>query len=65
MARVVEKQIVDLAPGLAHNVLSVKFYLTARGTSVLKHAPYLTDLVPCNFFLFPKIKSALKGTWFE
>ncbi|KAJ8962353.1 hypothetical protein NQ318_018335 [Aromia moschata] len=43
----------DNAP--AHNVLSVKRYLAARGSPVLGHAPYSPDL----------IKSALKGTWFE
>ena len=26
---------------------------------------YSPDLAPCDFFLFPKIKSALKGTRFE
>ncbi|KAG5333087.1 MOS1T transposase, partial [Acromyrmex heyeri] len=49
----------------AHNALSVKRYLAARGTPVLEHAPYSPDLAPCDFFLFPKIKSALKGTRFE
>lgn len=53
----------DNAP--AHNALSVKRYLAARGTPVLEHAPYSPDLAPCDFFLFPKIKSALKGTRFE
>ncbi|KAJ8943718.1 hypothetical protein NQ318_012485 [Aromia moschata] len=48
------------APG--HNALSVKRYLAARGTPVLEHAPYSPDLPPCDFFLFPKIKSASKGT---
>ncbi|KAG5331644.1 MOS1T transposase, partial [Acromyrmex charruanus] len=53
----------DNAP--AHNALSVKRYLAARGTPVLEHAPYSPDLAPCDFFLFPKIKSALKGIRFE
>ncbi|KAJ8950203.1 hypothetical protein NQ318_003194 [Aromia moschata] len=50
----------DNAP--AHNVLSVKRYL---GPPVLEHAPYSPDVAPCDFFLFPKIKSALKRTRFE
>ncbi|VVC37276.1 Transposase, type 1 [Cinara cedri] len=53
----------DNAP--AHNALSVKQYLAGKRTPVLKHAPYSPDLAPCDFFLFPKIKSALKGTRFE
>jgi hypothetical protein len=27
----------------------------------LDHPPYLPDLAPCNFWLFPKLKTALKG----
>ncbi|KAJ8943503.1 hypothetical protein NQ318_016283 [Aromia moschata] len=46
-------------PRTAHNALSVKRYLAARGTPVLVHAPYSPDLAPYDFFLFPKVKSAL------
>ena len=54
----------DNAP--AHNALSVKTFLTKHKVTVLKHPPYSPGLAPCNFFfLFPKIKSALKGTRFE
>ncbi len=53
----------DNAP--AHNTLFAKCYLAARGTPVLEHAPYLADLAPCDFFLFLKIKPALRGTQFE
>lgn len=53
----------DNAP--AHNALSMKRYLAARSTPVLEHAPYSPDLAPCDFYLFPKIKSALKGTRFD
>ncbi|GFT39249.1 putative mariner transposase [Trichonephila clavipes] len=53
----------DKAP--AHNALSVKRYLADKRTPVLEHAPYSPDLAPSDFFLFPKIKSALKGTRFE
>lgn len=49
----------------AHNALSVKQYLAAKGPLMFKHAPCSPDLVPHDFFLFPKIKSALKGTQFE
>jgi len=50
----------DNAP--ARNTLSVKTFLTKH---MLEHPPYSPDLAPCDFFLFPKIKSALKGTRFE
>lgn len=32
---------------------------------MLEHPLYSPDLAPCDFFLFPKVKSALKGTRFE
>ena len=53
----------DNAP--AHNTLSVKTFLMKHKITELEHPPYSPDLAPCDFFLFPKIKSALKGTRFE
>jgi len=53
----------DNAP--AHNALSVKTFLTKHKITMLKHPPYSPDLAPCDFFLFPKINSALKGTRFQ
>ena len=49
----------------AHNALSVKRYLAKKNIPVMEHPPYFPDLAPCNIFLFPKTKSALKGTRFE
>ena len=53
----------DNAP--AHNTLSVKMFLMKHKITVLEHPLYSPDLAPCYFFLFPQIKSALKGTRFE
>ena len=47
------------------NALSVKTFLTVHKITVLEHPTYSPDLAPCDFFLFTKIKSALKGTRFE
>jgi len=52
----------DNAP--ARNALSVKQFLANKNIVVLKHSPYSPDLAPCDFSLFPKIKSVLKGTHF-
>jgi len=52
----------DNAPD--HNALSVKQLLANKNITVLEHPPYSPDLAPCYFFLFPKIKSVLKGTNF-
>jgi len=45
-----------------NKILFVKKFLVGRQVTVLENAPYSPDLAPCDFFLFPKIKSALKGT---
>jgi hypothetical protein len=31
----------------------------------IPHPPYSTDLAPCDFFLFPKLKLKLKGRRFD
>ena len=49
----------------AHSALSVKRFLAKYSIPVLDHPPYSPDLAPCDFYLFPKVKSALKGTRFE
>ena len=53
----------DNAP--AHTGLSICQFFAKRNIATLEHLPYSADLTPCNFFLFPKIKSALKGTHFS
>ena len=53
----------DNAP--AHAALSVEQFLVDKSIATLQHLPYSPDLAPCDFFLFPKLKSVLKGTRFE
>jgi len=48
----------------AHNALSVVQYLANKNITVLEHPLYSPDLALCDFYLFPKIKSVLKGTHF-
>jgi len=36
-------------------------FLATKQITVLEHPPYSPDLVPKDFFLFPKIKEILKG----
>jgi hypothetical protein len=33
--------------------------------AVVPHPPYLPDLAPCEFFLFPRMKLKLKGHCFQ
>ena len=53
----------DSAP--AHTALSIRQFLAERNIATLEHPPYSPDLASCDFFLFPKIKSVLKGTHFS
>ena len=47
-----------------NNALSVKQFLANKNITVLEHPPYSANLTPCYFYLFPKIKSVLKGSNF-
>jgi len=49
----------------AHTSLLTCTYVTKCQTSVLPHAPYSPDLAPADFFLFPKLKTTLKGRRFQ
>jgi transposase len=53
----------DNAP--AHNALAVKQFLADKCISVLEPPPNSLDLAPCDFYLFPKLENALKGTQFS
>jgi len=53
----------DNAP--AHASLLIRSYLAKHQTSVVPHPPYSPDLVPADFFLFPKLKTTLKWRRFQ
>jgi transposase len=44
--------------------LLVRDFLTKVDTTVIPQPPYSPDLTPADFFLFPKLKSTLKGLRF-
>jgi len=46
---------------LHDNATIVKQFLAQRKAHVLDHPPYSPDLAPADYFLFPKVKSHLKG----
>jgi hypothetical protein len=50
---------------LCHTTLSVTEFLAKHSIPVVLHPPYSPDLTPCDFFLFPRLKSTLKGKWFQ
>ena len=49
----------------SHNATIVKQFLAQRKVTVLNHLPYSSDLAPADYFLFPKVKSHLKGRLFD
>jgi transposase len=49
----------------AHDVLAVWEFLAEKSIMKLDHPPYSPDLAPCDFWLFPKLKTALKGHRFS
>jgi len=48
----------------SHNATIVKQFLGQRKVIVLDHPPYSPDLAPADYFLFPEVKSHLKGRLF-
>ena len=42
-------------------LISVKSFLASEKVKVFNHPPYSTDLSPCDFFLFPRLKKMLSG----
>jgi transposase len=53
----------DNAP--SHSSFLVRDFLAKHATTVLPQPPYSPDQAPADFFLFPKLKSTLKGRHFE
>jgi hypothetical protein len=45
--------------------MTTRHFLAKHATTVLPQPPYSPDLAPADFFLFPKLKSTLKGRRFE
>jgi hypothetical protein len=39
--------------------------LAKHSVPVVPHPPYSPDFAPCDFFLFPRLKSTLKGKRFQ
>ena len=44
--------------------LLIRSYLAKGQASIVSHPTYFPDLAPADFFLFPKLKTTLKGRRF-
>jgi len=49
----------------AHKSFLIRSYVAKHQTFVVPHTPYSPDLAPADFFLFPKLKTTLKGRCFQ
>jgi transposase len=49
----------DNAP--AHWSVLVKDFLAKNNVTILEHPPHSPDLAPADFYLFPRLKSSMKG----
>eukprot|EP00112_Aurelia_sp_Birch-Aquarium-sp1_P003207 Seg13574.1 transcript_id=Seg13574.1/GoldUCD/mRNA.D3Y31 product="Histone-lysine N-methyltransferase SETMAR" pseudo=true protein_id=Seg13574.1/GoldUCD/D3Y31 len=49
----------------AHRAAATQEFLLAERAKQLEHPPYSPDLAPCDFFVFPFVKSKLRGVIFE
>ena len=48
---------------LAHNAVSARQLLVKKQIAALDHPPYSPDLASCAFWLFPRLKIVIKGTY--
>jgi histone-lysine N-methyltransferase SETMAR len=53
----------DNAP--SNSALVIKIFLAKHGVVEISHPPYSPDLAPADLFLFPTVKTALKGKRFQ
>ena len=52
---------VAFPPGHLNSIL-VTDYLTKMGIKTVPHPPYSSDLAPCDFWLFPKLRGCCYET---
>ena len=45
----------------SHKCEAVKSFKASEKVKILNHPPYSSDLSPCDFFLFPRLKKMLSG----
>jgi hypothetical protein len=45
----------------AHRLVLVKDFLTKNKVTTLEHLPFSTDVAAADFYLLPRLKSALNG----
>ena len=47
-----------------HTALDVKELLSKKQVTIVDHPPYSSDLTPCDFWIFLRLKSVIEGMHF-
>ena len=50
------EEVSTLQIGSVHNSILITDYLTKTGIKTVPHPPYSSNLAPCDFWLFPKLR---------
>ena len=53
----------DNAP--THKTKKVNEFFMKKQISLIKHPPYSPDISPCDYFLFPKLKTKMKRAFYD
>ena len=48
-----------------HKTKKVNEFFMKKQICVMDYLPYLPDLSPCDYFLFPNLKTAMKGAFYD
>ena len=48
-----------------HKTKKVQEFFMKKQICVIEHPLYSSDLSPCDYFLFPKLKTAMKGSFYD
>ena len=49
----------------SHKTIVIRNFLTKNRTNTIQEPPNSTDLTPCDYFLFSRLKKSLRGTRFS
>jgi histone-lysine N-methyltransferase SETMAR len=49
----------------AHSLQLIQTFSAKYNIPMVRQAPYFPDMCPCDFWLFTRLKTQLKGTRFE
>ena len=53
----------DNAP--SHSAIIIREFLTKNETNIIQQPSNSSDMAPCDFFLFDRVKKSLRGTRFN